>query len=37
MYICFYQLRTIAKIKSFLSPKDLEMVIHAFISLSNDY
>src|SRR4029434_7347240 len=37
MYICFYQLRTIAKIKSFLSPKDLEKVIHSFISSRLDY
>ena len=33
----FFQLRTIAKIKSFLSPKDLEKVIHAFISSWLDY
>ena len=33
----FYQLCTIAKIKSFLSPKDLEKVIHAFISSRLDY
>ena len=33
----FFQLRTIAKIKSFLSPKDLEKVIHAFISSRLDY
>lgn len=33
----FYQLRTLAKIKSFLSPKDLEKVIHAFISSRLDY
>ena len=33
----FFQLRTLAKIKSFLSPKDLEKVIHAFISSRLDY
>lgn len=34
---CFYQLRTIAKMKSFLSVPDLETVIHAFISTRLDY
>ncbi len=29
---CFFQLRTIAKIKSFLSGPDLDIVIHPFIS-----
>ena len=33
----FFQLRTIAKVKSFLPPKQLEMVIHAFISSRIDY
>ena len=33
----FYQLCTIAKIKSFLSPKILEKVIHTFISSRLDY
>ncbi len=33
----FFQLRMIAKIKSFLSFKDLETVIHAFISTRLDY
>ena len=33
----FFQLRTIAKIKSHLPPKQLEMVIHAFISTRIDY
>ena len=34
---CFYQLRNISKIKSFLSFTDLEKVIHAFISSRIDY
>ncbi len=34
---CFFQLRTIAKMKSFLSVADLEIVIHAFISSRLDY
>ena len=34
---CFYQLRVIAKIKPFLSPKDLEKIIHAFITSRLDY
>ena len=34
---CFYQLRTIAKIKSILSFADLEKVIHAFITSRLDY
>ena len=34
---CFYQLRTIAKIKSFLSSADLEKLIHAFITSRLDY
>ena len=34
---CFFQLRNIAKIKSFLSYSDLEKVIHAFISSRLDY
>ncbi len=33
----FFQLRMIAKIKSFISFKDLETVIHAFISSRLDY
>ena len=33
----FYQLRVIAKIKPFLSPKDLEKIIHAFITSRLDY
>ncbi len=33
----FFQLRMIAKIKSFISFKDLETVIHAFISTRLDY
>lgn len=34
---CFYQLRGIAILKSFLNFKDLETVIHAFISSRLDY
>ncbi|KAI2646385.1 hypothetical protein H4Q32_025467 [Labeo rohita] len=34
---CYYQLRTIAKMKSFLSVPDLEKVIHAFITSHLDY
>ena len=34
---CYLQLRNIAKIKSFLSPPDLEIVIHALISSRLDY
>ena len=34
---CFFQLRNIAKIKSFLSYSDLEKVIHAFIYSRLDY
>ncbi len=34
---CFFKLRTIAKIESFLSVADLEIVIHAFISSCLDY
>lgn len=34
---CFFQLRTIAKMKSFLSVADLETVIDAFISSRLDY
>ena len=34
---CFFQLRMIAKIKSLLSPADLERVIHATISSRLDY
>ncbi len=34
---CFFQLRTIAKMKSFLSVADLEIVIHAVISSRLDY
>jgi len=34
---CFYQLRTIARMKSFLTVSDLETVIHAFISTRLDY
>ena len=33
----FFHLRTIAKLKSFLSFKDLEIVIHALISSQIDY
>lgn len=33
----FYQLRSIAKLKAFLTVKDLETVIHAFISSRLDY
>lgn len=33
----FYQLKTIAKLKLFLSHKDLETVIHAFITSRLDY
>ncbi len=33
----FFQLRMIAKIKYFISFKDLETVIHAFISSRLDY
>ncbi len=34
---CFAQLRQLTKIKSFLSPADLEKVIRAFISSRLDY
>ena len=34
---CFYQLRSISKIRSFLLQTDLEKVIHAFISSWLDY
>ena len=34
---CYFQLRNISKIKSFLSPPDLEKVIHALISSRLDY
>ena len=34
---CYFQLRNISRIKSFLSPADLEKVIHAFISSRLDY
>ncbi len=34
---CFAQLRQLSKIKSFLSPTDLEKVSHAFISCRLDY
>ena len=34
---CYYQIRNIAKIKSFISTADLETVIHAFISSRLDY
>ena len=34
---CFFQLRTIAKLKALLSPADLQRVIHAFISSRLDY
>ena len=34
---CFFQLRNIAKIKSFISFSDLEKVIHAFITSRLDY
>ena len=34
---CFFQLRNIKKIKSLLTPKDLEKLIHAFISSRLDY
>ena len=34
---CYFQIRNIAKIKSFLSHADLETVIHAFISSRLDY
>ena len=37
MQTCYFQLRNIAKIKSFLSAADLEIVIHAFISSRLDY
>lgn len=33
----FYQLRTVAKLKHFLSKKDLETIIHAFVSSRLDY
>lgn len=33
----FYQLRQISKVKPFLSPKDLEKLIHAFITSRLDY
>ncbi len=35
--LVFFQLRLISKIKSFLSRKDLEKVIHAFIFSRLDY
>ena len=34
---CYFQLRNISKIKSFLSPPDLEKVIHALITSRLDY
>ena len=34
---CFFQLRNISKIKSFLSTANLEIVIHSFISSRLDY
>jgi len=34
---CFYHLRSIAKVKLFLSPSDFEKIIHAFISVRLDY
>ncbi len=34
---CFYQLKNIAKMKSFLTLRDMESVIHAFISSRLDY
>lgn len=34
---CFIQLHRISKIRSFLSPKNLEIVIHAFITSRLDY
>ena len=34
---CFFQLRNIAKIKSLLTPQDLEKLVHAFISSRLDY
>ena len=34
---CYYQLRNISKIKSFISTTDLETVTHAFISSRLDY
>lgn len=33
----FFQLRLLAKVKPYLSPKDLERVIHAFITSRLDY
>jgi len=30
---CFFHLRHLAKVKSFLSPKNFEIVIHAFITI----
>ena len=34
---CFFQLRTIAKVKAYLPPKDLERVINALITSRLDY
>ena len=34
---CFYHLRNISKIKSFLTPTDLEKIMHAFVSSRLDY
>ncbi len=34
---CFYQLKNIAKMKSFLTLRDMESVIHPFISSRLDY
>ena len=34
---CFFQLRTIAKVKAYLHPKDLERVINALITSRLDY
>ena len=34
---CFFHLRNIAKLRSFVSHSDLEMIIHAFVSSRLDY